>query len=170
MQRTPLLVTPVNGPARGLGACPYSGIRRLSIQRHCARAHLCPLSAPPAPRAQRCVSAWYCVCHGFHIACHLITRLRLMHLSVGTRCSRTPGCIGRGRGTPRGSVTRVLTSVTRVYSHDTQTNIVGCFSGAMSNGYWTRIHPRDTGVWSWPQSTVRLAALQREPDQLRMFP
>ena len=29
----------------------------------------------------------------------------------------------------------------------------------MSNGYWTRIHPRDTGVWSWPQSTVHCFAL-----------
>ena len=29
----------------------------------------------------------------------------------------------------------------------------------MSNGYWTRIHPRDRGVWSWPQSTVHCFAL-----------
>ena len=31
--------------------------------------------------------------------------------------------------------------------------------GAMSNGYWTRIHPRDTGIWSWSQITVHCFVL-----------
>ena len=29
----------------------------------------------------------------------------------------------------------------------------------MNNGYRTRIQPRDTGVWSWPRSTVHCFAL-----------
>ena len=29
----------------------------------------------------------------------------------------------------------------------------------MSNGYWTRIHPHDTGIWSWPPSIVHCFAL-----------
>ena len=30
---------------------------------------------------------------------------------------------------------------------------------ATSNGYWTHIHPCDTGIWSWSQSIVRCFAL-----------
>ena len=30
---------------------------------------------------------------------------------------------------------------------------------AMSNGYWTHIHPRNTDIWSWSQMSVHCFAL-----------